>query len=68
MSTSTVSTTTVSTTTVSTTMSTTTVSTTTVSKTESATKIEEFDYYDSGTVLCETYASEGYRYIYNKIK
>ena len=24
---------------------------------------EEFDYYDTGTVLCETLASEGYRYI-----
>ena len=23
---------------------------------------EEFDYYDTGTVLCETLASEGYRY------
>ena len=26
---------------------------------------EEFDYYDTGTVLCETLASEGYRYIQN---
>ena len=24
---------------------------------------EGFDYYDTGTVLCETLASEGYRYI-----
>ena len=24
---------------------------------------EEFDYYDTGIVLCETLASEGYRYI-----
>ena len=31
---------------------------------------EEFDYYDTGIVLCETLASEGYRYIqtFHRIK